>query len=104
MSTLPPSTTADTTGVAEGTADRDLLLNRLHRAEGQVRGLERMVKDDRPCVDVLTEIAAVHGALDRVAVALLEDHARRCLTTEVEQEAVGEVFAPIGLLIRHRPG
>jgi DNA-binding FrmR family transcriptional regulator len=60
-------------------ADKDALIKRLHRIEGQVRGIERMVEQDRYCIDVLTQIAAVSTALDSVAVKLLEGHVRHCV-------------------------
>jgi DNA-binding FrmR family transcriptional regulator len=59
--------------------DKDLLIKRLHRIEGQVRGLERMVEEERYCIDILTQIAAVSTALDSVSVKLLEDHVRHCV-------------------------
>jgi DNA-binding FrmR family transcriptional regulator len=59
--------------------DKDALIKRLHRIEGQVRGLERMVEDERYCIDILTQIAAVSTALDSVSVKLLEDHVRHCV-------------------------
>ena len=55
-------------------ADKDALVRRLHRIEGQVRGIERMVEDDRYCIDVLTQIAAVNTALESLAFKLLDDH------------------------------
>ncbi|HEU4422360.1 MAG TPA: metal-sensitive transcriptional regulator, partial [Pilimelia sp.] len=58
------------------TATKDQLLARLRRIEGQVRGVERMVDDDRYCIDVLTQISAIQAALDKVALGLLDDHAR----------------------------
>lgn len=61
------------------TADKPNLLKRLARIEGQVRGIARMVDDDRYCVDVLTQIAAIQAALDKVALGLLDGHARHCL-------------------------
>ena len=59
--------------------DKDALIKRLHRIEGQVRGLERMVEEERYCIDILTQIAAVSTALDGVSVKLLEDHVRHCV-------------------------
>jgi DNA-binding FrmR family transcriptional regulator len=59
--------------------DKDALIKRLHRIEGQVRGIERMVSEERYCVDILTQIAAVSTALDSVSVKLLEDHVRHCV-------------------------
>ena len=57
-------------------ATKDQLLARLRRIEGQVRGVERMVDEDRYCIDVLTQIGAIQAALDKVALGLLDDHAR----------------------------
>ncbi len=61
------------------TATKDQLKDRLARIEGQVRGIARMVEDDRYCIDVLTQINAIQAALDRVALGLLDDHVRHCL-------------------------
>jgi CsoR family transcriptional regulator, copper-sensing transcriptional repressor len=60
-------------------ASKDELLKRLRRIEGQVRGLESMVEDERYCIDVLTQISAVQAALDKIALGLLDGHARHCL-------------------------
>ena len=59
--------------------DKNALITRLHRIEGQVRGLERMVEEERYCIDILTQIAAVSTALESVSVKLLEDHVRHCV-------------------------
>ena len=59
--------------------DKDLLVKRLHRIEGQVRGIERMVDEDRYCIDILTQIAAVKTALEQVGAKLLEDHVTHCV-------------------------
>lgn len=61
------------------TASKEQLTNRLARIEGQVRGIARMVEEDRYCMDVLSQINAVRAALDKVALGLLDDHARHCL-------------------------
>ena len=61
------------------TATKDQLKDRLARIEGQVRGIARMVEEDRYCIDVLTQINAIQAALDRVALGLLDDHVRHCL-------------------------
>ena len=58
---------------------KEQLINRLRRLEGQVRGVERMVDDDRYCIDVLTQISAIQAALDKVALGLLTDHAEHCI-------------------------
>jgi len=64
-------------------SDKDALIKRLHRIEGQVRGIERMVSEERYCIDVLTQIAAVSTALESVSVKLLEDHVRHCVTDAI---------------------
>jgi DNA-binding FrmR family transcriptional regulator len=61
-------------------SDKDALVKRLHRIEGQVRGIERMVVDERYCIDILTQISAVSTALESLAVKLLEDHVRHCVS------------------------
>ena len=59
--------------------DKPLLVKRLHRIEGQVRGIERMLEEDRYCIDILTQIAAVKTALEQVGVRLLEGHVTHCV-------------------------
>ena len=59
--------------------DKDALVKRLHRIEGQVRGIERMVEDDRYCIDILTQIAAVNTALEALALRVLDEHVRHCV-------------------------
>lgn len=59
--------------------DKEAMITRLHRIEGQVRGIERMVADERYCVDILTQISAVSTALESLAQKLLEDHANHCV-------------------------
>ena len=61
------------------TAGKDALVKRLHRIEGQVRGIEKMVEDDRYCIDILTQIAAVNTALESLAFKVLDDHVRHCV-------------------------
>ena len=61
------------------THEKDRLVKRLHRIEGQVRGIERMVEDNRYCIDVLTQIAAVNTALESLAFTILDDHVRHCV-------------------------
>jgi DNA-binding FrmR family transcriptional regulator len=65
-------------------ADKDALVKRLHRIEGQVRGIERMVEQDRYCIDVLTQIAAVKTALESVALVILDDHVNHCVAGALE--------------------
>ena len=61
------------------TADKDALVKRLHRIEGQVRGIERMLEEDRYCIDVLTQIAAVNTALESLAFRILDEHVNHCV-------------------------
>ena len=65
--------------------DKDDLLKRLRRAEGQVRGIARMVEDETYCIDVLTQISAANRALERVALSLLEDHLAHCVAEAVAE-------------------
>jgi len=60
-------------------ADKEALVKRLHRIEGQVRGIERMIQDDRYCIDVLTQISAATTALETVAFKVLDDHVSHCV-------------------------
>jgi DNA-binding FrmR family transcriptional regulator len=86
------------------TATKDQLQSRLRRIEGQVRGIERMVDDDRYCIDVLTQISAVQAALDKVALGLLDDHARHCMhegaTDGRADEMASEMMAAVGRLMK----
>jgi CsoR family transcriptional regulator, copper-sensing transcriptional repressor len=59
--------------------DKQALLDRLKKIEGQVRGLQRMIEEDRYCVDVLVQVAAARAALNKVGMALFEGHARGCM-------------------------
>ncbi len=59
---------------------KDALTKRLHRIEGQVRGIERMVDDDRYCIDILDQISAITTALDKVALQILDGHVNHCVT------------------------
>jgi DNA-binding FrmR family transcriptional regulator len=63
--------------------NKDDLLARLARIEGQVRGVAQMIEQDRYCIDVLTQVSAITRALQRVAVGLLDDHLRHCVTEAV---------------------
>lgn len=63
----------------------DRLLARLKRVEGQVRGLQRMIEEDRYCIDVLTQISSATRALQAVAVTMLDDHVRHCVRDAIDQ-------------------
>jgi DNA-binding FrmR family transcriptional regulator len=60
-------------------ADKEALIKRLHRIEGQVRGIEKMVENDRYCIDILTQVGAVSTALESLAFRILDDHVRHCV-------------------------
>ena len=95
-----PETTTPTRGY---TASKDQLVKRLRRVEGQVRGIERMVEDERYCIDVLTQISAVQAALDKVALGLLDGHARHCViggAEDVQEDRTDELMAAVGRLMR----
>ena len=84
-------------------ATKEQLLKRLRRIEGQVRGIQGMVSDERYCIDILTQITAIQAALDKVALGLLDDHARHCLTAGSKAETVDgtdELMAAVGRLLR----
>ncbi len=93
------------------TADKDAYLRRLKRIEGQVRGIARMVEEDKYCIDVLTQVSAVNKALHAVSIGLLEEHIAHCVvgaanesqTTgnpEIVNEKVQEASAAISRLLR----
>src|SRR5215212_10093212 len=88
------------------TASKDQLRGRLRRIEGQVRGIERMIDDDRYCIDVLTQISAVQAALDKVALGLLDGHARHCVVGGQgpgdSEQLTDELMAAVGRLMRRR--
>jgi DNA-binding FrmR family transcriptional regulator len=95
--------TSSTTNKHGYSATKEQLLNRLRRIEGQVRGVEGMVEDDRYCIDVLTQISAIQAALDKVALGLLDDHARHCIAraeTEEQADMTNELMAAVGRLMR----
>ncbi len=78
------TTTATSPGYTDSKADH---LARLHKVEGQIRGVTRMVEDDRYCIDVLTQITAINRALQEVALGLLDDHVRHCVLDAARSNA-----------------
>ncbi len=85
-------------------ASKEQLQSRLARIEGQVRGISGMVEQDRYCVDVLTQINAVRAALDKVALGLLDGHARHCLVGQGggpvdPEEQVQELMGAVGRML-----
>jgi DNA-binding FrmR family transcriptional regulator len=94
---------ATTTSTRGYSATKDALLKRLRRIEGQVGGIHRMVEDDRYCIDVLTQIGAIQAALDKVALGLLDDHAKHCVIDAApgeQEEKTAELMAAVGRLVR----
>ncbi|MGB7247376.1 MAG: metal-sensitive transcriptional regulator [Phormidesmis sp.] len=69
-------------------ASQKRIVNRLSRIEGHVRGIKSMVQEDRPCPDVLTQIAAVRGALDGVARFVLDEHLSECITRAADEGSI----------------
>jgi CsoR family transcriptional regulator, copper-sensing transcriptional repressor len=90
-------------------ADKDALLKRLRRIEGQVRGIERMVEEERYCIDILTQISAATTALDSVALKILGEHVQSCVAgalasgdQEAAQAKSGELLAAVERFTRTR--
>ena len=84
-------------------ATKEQLGARLRRVEGQVRGIQKMVDEDRYCIDVLTQISAVQAALDKVALGLLDQHAAHCVigaAAEDRDAKTEELMAAVGRLMR----
>ena len=86
------------------TDNKAAVLKRLNRAEGQVRGISRMVEEDKYCIDILTQISATQAALDKVALELVRDHAKHCLTNDTLEhgstdDKANELVGAIGRLI-----
>jgi DNA-binding FrmR family transcriptional regulator len=96
----PEQTTAGHQSVPGYIHNKKRIQDRLNRLEGQVRGIHRMVDEERYCIDILTQVNAVKAALDRVAVNLLDDHVRHCVTGAVRdgngEAKVSELTAAIG--------
>ncbi|MGO9901306.1 MAG: metal-sensitive transcriptional regulator [Solirubrobacteraceae bacterium] len=95
-----PKSQAPTRGY---TATKDQLLARLKRIEGQIRGIEGMVQDDRYCIDILTQVSAAQAALDKVALGLLDGHAHKCVggaEPDQQNERTEEMMAAVGRLLR----
>ncbi len=83
---------------------KDQILKRLKRAEGQVRGVARMVDEDTYCIDILTQINAAQAALDKIALELLREHARHCLNNDAvlpkgSDDKVDELISAVGRMV-----
>ena len=103
MSTMKQADLANAPGYSE---DKELVLKRLRRIEGQVRGIQRMVEDDRYCIDVLAQVSAATAALQSVALRLLDEHLAHCVTNAVQaggdeaEQKLAEASAAIARLVR----
>jgi DNA-binding FrmR family transcriptional regulator len=86
--------------------DKEKVKNRLRRIAGQVGGLERMVDEERYCIDILTQVSAVQAALDKVSLALLDEHTRHCVvgaqTAKDREEKTDEMMEAVGRLLKSR--
>ena len=88
------------------TKDKDAYLKRLRRIEGQVRGIAKMIENDEYCIDVLTQVSAATKALEAVALGLLDEHLRHCVTEAaaeggaIADEKVAEASAAIARLVK----
>lgn len=83
-------------------ADKEGILARLRRIEGQVRGIQRMVDGDKYCIDILTQVNAATRALKQVALGLLDDHIRHCVANQTEEgkDMIAEATAAIDRLVK----
>jgi CsoR family transcriptional regulator, copper-sensing transcriptional repressor len=85
------------------TENREAVVKRLRRIEGQVRGVEKMVEENRYCIDVVTQVTAIQAALDKVALELLSDHAAHCVVGGEggdQQEMTDELMAAVRRLVK----
>jgi CsoR family transcriptional regulator, copper-sensing transcriptional repressor len=86
--------------------NKEKVKNRLRRISGQIGGIEKMVEEERYCIDILTQISAAQAAIDKVALALLDEHTRHCVvgaaTPEAREEKTEEMMEAVGRLLKSR--
>jgi DNA-binding FrmR family transcriptional regulator len=86
--------------------NKEQVKNRLRRIRGQIGGIERMVEEERYCIDILTQISAAQAAIDKVALALLDEHTRHCVvgakTAKDREEKTEEMMEAVGRLLKSR--
>jgi CsoR family transcriptional regulator, copper-sensing transcriptional repressor len=86
--------------------NKEQVKNRLRRIGGQIGGIERMVEEERYCIDILTQISAAQAAIDKVALALLDEHTRHCVvgaeSPEARAEKTEEMMEAVGRLLKSR--
>ncbi|HET8841522.1 MAG TPA: metal-sensitive transcriptional regulator [Ktedonobacteraceae bacterium] len=85
----------------EGDESKQKLMTRLRRIEGQTRGLQRMVEEDKYCVDIMTQIAGVQAALEQVNIQLMEKHLRHCVTEAIQEGKGEEKIREIMQVLKH---
>jgi CsoR family transcriptional regulator, copper-sensing transcriptional repressor len=86
--------------------NKEKVKNRLRRISGQIGGIERMVDEERYCIDILTQISAAQAAIDKVALALLDEHTRHCVvgagSAEEREAKTEEMMDAVGRLLKSR--
>jgi DNA-binding FrmR family transcriptional regulator len=86
--------------------NKEKVKNRLRRISGQIGGIERMVEEERYCIDILTQISAAQAAIDKVALALLDEHTRHCVvgasSAKAREEKTEEMMEAVGRLLKSR--
>jgi DNA-binding FrmR family transcriptional regulator len=86
--------------------NKEKVKNRLRRISGQIGGIERMVDEERYCIDILTQISAAQAAIDKVALALLDEHTRHCVvgadSARAREEKSAEMMEAVGRLLKSR--
>ena len=86
--------------------NKEKVKNRLRRINGQISGIERMVEEERYCIDILTQISAAQAAIDKVSLALLDEHTRHCVvgaeSAEAREEKTEEMMEAVGRLLKSR--
>lgn len=100
---MPAHDNQTTTPPRGYSASKDQLAKRLRRIEGQVRGVQKMVDEDRYCIDVITQISAIQAALDKVALGLLDGHAHHCVVGAApgeRTEKTDELMVAVGRLLK----
>ena len=86
------------------TNDKDAIIKRLKRIEGQVKGIQKMVEDDRYCVDILTQISAIRSAINKVGSIILENHMKGCVSQSIKEgdseEMINELMKTIDKFVK----
>ncbi len=104
LMTTTPTNDADAPPHLHAGQETDALLTRLRRIEGQVRGVQKMVEDERYCLDILTQLQAITAATEKVAQQVLEGHIRGCVSDAIKQErgdeAISELMQVLGKAMR----